>query len=89
VASDTLLDVQVLIDPESAYVQAKLETDRRMGKTLYPPLPDTFNAFNACPLGSVKVVILGQVRPSTKPSPTASSPAPGGLGSVWLQDATS
>ena len=31
-----------------------------MGKTLYPPGPLIFNAFNATPLDKVKVVILGQ-----------------------------
>ena len=40
---------------KSFLVQAKKE-----GKTIYPPGPLIFNAFNTTPLDSLKVVILGQ-----------------------------
>jgi uracil-DNA glycosylase len=37
-----------------------LKTEKSAGKTIYPPGPLIFNAFNQTPLDKVKVVILGQ-----------------------------
>lgn len=37
-----------------------LKTEKALGKTIYPPGPLIFNAFNQTPFDKVKVVILGQ-----------------------------
>ena len=37
-----------------------LKTEKAAGKTIYPPGPLIFNAFNQTPFNKVKVVILGQ-----------------------------
>ncbi|MBN8673510.1 MAG: uracil-DNA glycosylase [Chitinophagales bacterium] len=37
-----------------------LKTERTQGKTIYPPGPFIFNAFDTTPIDHVKVVILGQ-----------------------------
>ncbi len=37
-----------------------LSTETKSGKTIYPPGPQIFNAFNTTPFDQVKVVILGQ-----------------------------
>lgn len=37
-----------------------LKTEKKQGKTIYPPGPLLFNAFNLTPVDQVKVVILGQ-----------------------------
>jgi uracil-DNA glycosylase len=37
-----------------------LKNEKRSGKTIYPPGPLIFNAFNTTPFDQVKVVILGQ-----------------------------
>lgn len=37
-----------------------LRSEYQAGKTIYPPAPMMFNAFNLTPLSQVKVVILGQ-----------------------------
>lgn len=37
-----------------------LAQQKREGKTVFPPGPDIFNAFNLTPFDCVKVVILGQ-----------------------------
>lgn len=37
-----------------------LKTEKKQGKTIYPPGPFIFNAFNSTPVDRVKVVILGQ-----------------------------
>ena len=37
-----------------------LHAEKRAGKTIYPPGPLIFNAFNLTPLDKVKVVIIGQ-----------------------------
>ncbi len=37
-----------------------LKTEKALGKTIYPPGPLIFNAFNSTPFEEVKVVILGQ-----------------------------
>lgn len=48
---------------EQPYFQALaafLRNEKKNGKTIYPPGPLIFNAFNTTPFGQVKVVILGQ-----------------------------
>jgi uracil-DNA glycosylase len=37
-----------------------IKTEKEQGKTIYPPGPLIFNAFNTTPLDKVKVVLLGQ-----------------------------
>lgn len=37
-----------------------LKKERANGKTIYPPGPEIFNAFNTTPFDKVKVVIIGQ-----------------------------
>src|SRR6187402_3957188 len=37
-----------------------LKTEKLAGKTIYPPGPLIFNAFNQTPFDKVKVVLLGQ-----------------------------
>ncbi len=37
-----------------------LKDEKKKGKTLYPPGPQIFRAFDLCPLMQVKVVLLGQ-----------------------------
>jgi uracil-DNA glycosylase len=37
-----------------------LKTEKTQGKTIYPPGPFIFNAFNTTPIDKIKVVILGQ-----------------------------
>jgi len=37
-----------------------IKTEKSQGKTIYPPGPLIFNAFNTTPYDSVKVVLLGQ-----------------------------
>lgn len=39
---------------------AFLKDEKRKGKTIYPPGPQIFRAFELCPVDKVKVVILGQ-----------------------------
>ena len=43
-----------------AQLRAFLAEQKRAGKTVFPPGPDIFNAFNLTPFEQVKVVILGQ-----------------------------
>ena len=43
-----------------AELVAKVSSERAAGKTIYPPSPDVFAAFNYTPFADVKVVILGQ-----------------------------
>ena len=38
----------------------QLHEEKRAGRTIYPPGPLIFNAFNLTPFGQVKVVIIGQ-----------------------------
>lgn len=66
-------DSEVKIEP-SWYTQLKdefgkpyfndlrqfLKTEKSNGKTIYPPGPEIFSAFNYCPFDQVKVVIIGQ-----------------------------
>lgn len=55
---------QVLADefsqPYFAAIKAFLVQEKQAGKTIYPPGPLIFNAFNRTPFDQVKVVILGQ-----------------------------
>ena len=37
-----------------------LKTEKAQGKTIYPPGPQIFHAFEATPFDELKVVILGQ-----------------------------
>mgnify|MGYP003336543285 CR=1 FL=1 len=46
--------------PYFAELAARLHTEKREGKKIYPPGPLIFNAFNLTPFDKVKVVILGQ-----------------------------
>lgn len=46
--------------PYFASLCARLHAEKAAGKTIYPPGPLIFKAFELCPLDRVKVVILGQ-----------------------------
>lgn len=46
--------------PYFSAIKTFLVEERRAGKTIYPPGPLIFNAFNHTPFDKVKVVILGQ-----------------------------
>lgn len=46
--------------PYFAAIKAFLLQEKQAGKTIYPPGPLIFNAFNQTPFDQVKVVILGQ-----------------------------
>ena len=46
--------------PYFAEIKAFLQTEKLAGKTIYPPGPLIFNAFNKTPFEAVKVVLLGQ-----------------------------
>jgi len=46
--------------PYFADIKEFLVNEKRNGKTIYPPGPLIFNAFNKTPVDSVRVVILGQ-----------------------------
>lgn len=46
--------------PYFAAIKAFLVKEKQAGKTIYPPGPLIFNAFNVTPIDKVKVVILGQ-----------------------------
>ncbi len=48
---------------EKAYFEqivTHIKTEKAQGKTIYPPGPLLFNAYNTTPLSKVKVVIIGQ-----------------------------
>jgi uracil-DNA glycosylase len=55
---------QVLADefqqPYFAAIKSFLVQEKKAGKTIFPPGPLIFNAFNSTPFDQVKVVILGQ-----------------------------
>lgn len=55
---------QVLADefqkPYFAAIKAFLLAEKQAGKTIYPPGPLIFNAFNKTPFDAVRVVVLGQ-----------------------------
>jgi len=46
--------------PYFAEIKAFLLTEKQAGKTIYPPGPLIFNAFNKTPFDAVRVVVLGQ-----------------------------
>lgn len=46
--------------PYFAQIKAFLLAEKQAGKTIYPPGPLIFNAFNKTPFEAVKVVVLGQ-----------------------------
>jgi len=46
--------------PYFAEIKAFLLAERQAGKTIYPPGPLIFNAFNKTPFDAVRVVVLGQ-----------------------------
>ena len=46
--------------PDFAELAAFLHSEKASGKTVYPPGPQIFRAFDLCPMDKVKVVILGQ-----------------------------
>ncbi|HAD11411.1 MAG TPA: uracil-DNA glycosylase [Saprospirales bacterium] len=46
--------------PYFAEIKAFLLAEKQAGKTIYPPGPLIFNAFNKTPFHQVKVVVLGQ-----------------------------
>ena len=46
--------------PYFAEIKAFLLAEKQAGKTVYPPGPLIFNAFNQTPFDAVKVVVLGQ-----------------------------
>ena len=52
----------VFLKPYMAKLRQFLAEEKKLGKTIYPPAPDYFNAFNTTPLSQVKVVILGKTR---------------------------
>lgn len=41
-------------------IKSFLKAEIESGKTIYPPGPKIFNAFDSCPFDKVKVVIIGQ-----------------------------
>ena len=46
--------------PYFQQISTHLKTEKAQGKTIYPPGPFIFNAFNTTPPDNVKVVIIGQ-----------------------------
>ena len=46
--------------PYFAQIKAFLVAEKQAGKTIYPPGPLIFNAFNKTPFDALKVVVLGQ-----------------------------
>ncbi|MAZ43808.1 MAG: uracil-DNA glycosylase [Legionellales bacterium] len=46
--------------PYMKALRAFLQSEKKAGKTLYPPSKDIFNALNFTPFEKVKVIILGQ-----------------------------
>ena len=46
--------------PYFSQLAARLHEEKAEGRTIYPPGPQIFRAFDLCPLDKVKVVILGQ-----------------------------
>jgi uracil-DNA glycosylase len=49
-----------LLRPEMQALAKFLRAEKRAGKTIYPPGPDIFSAFEHTPFDAVRVVILGQ-----------------------------
>lgn len=48
------------LQPYMANLRQFLAEQKKLGKTIYPPASEYFNALNTTPLSQVKVVILGQ-----------------------------
>lgn len=48
------------LQPYMANLRVFLAEQKKLGKTIYPPAGEYFNALNTTPLSQVKVVILGQ-----------------------------
>lgn len=48
------------LQPYMANLRLFLAEQKKLGKTIYPPASEYFNALNTTPLNQVKVVILGQ-----------------------------
>jgi uracil-DNA glycosylase len=46
--------------PYFKQIPVHLKTEKAQGKTIFPPGPLIFNAFNTTPVNKIKVVILGQ-----------------------------
>ena len=46
--------------PYFSVIKQRIVNDKKSGKTIYPPGPKIFNAFDSTPFDQVKVVILGQ-----------------------------
>lgn len=46
--------------PYFSAIKTFLVNEKKAGKTIYPPGPQIFNAFNTTPFDEVKVVIIGQ-----------------------------
>ena len=46
--------------PYFQHIPLHLKTEKSQGKTIYPPGPFIFNAFNKTPFDKIKVVIIGQ-----------------------------
>ncbi|HEU4902827.1 MAG TPA: uracil-DNA glycosylase, partial [Flavisolibacter sp.] len=46
--------------PYFKHITEHLKTEKEQGKTIYPPGPLIFNAFQQTPFDEVKVVLLGQ-----------------------------
>ena len=46
--------------PYFKQITEHIKTEKEQGKTIYPPGPLIFNAFEQTPVDSVKVVLLGQ-----------------------------
>ncbi|MCB1659545.1 MAG: uracil-DNA glycosylase [Moraxellaceae bacterium] len=51
---------EVFLQPYMANLRQFLAEQKKLGKTIYPPANEYFNALNTTPLAQVKVVILGQ-----------------------------
>jgi len=52
--------VEEFSKPYFGAIKAFLVQEKKAGKTIYPPGPVIFNAFNQTPVNDVRVVILGQ-----------------------------
>lgn len=46
--------------PKVTALKAFIQEERKKGKNIYPAPADVFRAFDLCPLGNTKVVIIGQ-----------------------------
>jgi uracil-DNA glycosylase len=46
--------------PYMPKIESTIAAERAKGAKVFPPLPMVFSAFNECPVGNVKVVLIGQ-----------------------------